>query len=228
MAQELNIAPAGDLALMIEFENEISPETNARVRAADFYLREESGWEGLLEIIPTYRSLLVYFDPGVWDYNRLKEELMALPDLIKKTEVPNPSTLEIPVVYGGEYGPDLEYVAEHNGISTEEVVEIHHSSSYLIYMLGFVPGFPYLGGMSEKIATPRLKSPRVAIPAGSIGIAGAQTGIYPLESPGGWQLIGRTPLKLFDPEKEDPFLPKPGHYLKFFPIEEKDFEKFRA
>ena len=153
---------------------------------------------------------------------------MALPDLIKKTEVPNPSTLEIPVVYGGEYGPDLEYVAEHNGISTEEVVEIHHSSSYLIYMLGFVPGFPYLGGMSEKIATPRLKSPRVAIPAGSIGIAGAQTGIYPLESPGGWQLIGRTPLKLFDPGKEDPFLPKPGHYLKFFPIEEKDFEKFRA
>lgn len=224
---EIQVVPAGDRALVVEFENEISPETNAKVRAADYFLREESGWEGLEELVPTYRSILINYDPERWDYFELKKELIKLPELVKEAEIPNPTTLEVPVVYGGEHGPDLDYVAEYNNLTPEEVVKIHHSSTYLIYMLGFVPGFTYLGGMSEKIATPRLKNPRSSIPEGSVGIAGSQTGVYPLESPGGWQLIGRTPMKFYDPNKEDPFLPKPGNYLRFFPIIEEEFVKYQ-
>jgi len=126
--------------------------------------------------------------------------------------------ITIPVSYGGEFGPDLEFVAKHNSITEDEVVAIHTSIPYLVYMLGFAPGFPYLGGMSERIATPRLASPRVKIPAGSVGIAGKQTGIYPLESPGGWQLIGRTPLTLFDPLAKNPFVFAAGDYLQFTAI----------
>ncbi len=223
---EINVVPAGDQALALEFENRIDPEINSKVRAADYYLTRESKLEGLLETVPTYRSLLVYYDPDVWNYVDLKEILLNIGEHLKDVAIPNPETLEIPVLYGGEYGPDIDYVAEHNNLTIEAVIEIHHSSTYLIYMLGFVPGFPYLGGMSSKIATPRLENPRTQIPAGSVGIAGSQTGIYPLESPGGWRLIGRTPLKLFDPSKEDPFLPKPGHYLKFYPISEHEFESY--
>ena len=133
--------------------------------------------------------------------------------------------VEIPVFYGGELGPDLDFVANYNQLSSEEVVKIHSSEEYLIYMIGFTPGFPYVGGMSEKIATPRLQTPRTKIPAGSVGIAANQTGIYPVESPGGWQLIGRTPLQLFDYRKENPFLLDAGHYLSFKPIDQSEFNK---
>jgi len=223
----IRVLPAGDQAAVLEFENRIDPDINSKVRAADYYLLHGSELEGLLETVPTYRSLLVYYDPGVWDFESLKSILLKIEEHLQEVAIPNPETLEIPVVYGGEYGPDIDYVAEHNNLSVEEVIEIHHSAAYLIYMLGFVPGFPYLGGMSQQIATPRLENPRTQIPAGSVGIAGSQTGIYPLESPGGWRLIGRTPLKLFDPAKDDPFLPKPGHYLKFYPISEQEFKSYR-
>ena len=132
--------------------------------------------------------------------------------------------VEIPTIYGGEYGPDIEFVAEHNNISIDEVIEIHSSRNYLIYMLGFTPGFPYLGGMSEKIETPRLKTPRTKIPAGTVGIAGKQTGIYPIDSPGGWQLIGRTPVKLYDPFADPPVLLNSGDYLRFVPIDETEYK----
>ncbi len=223
---EIKVVPAGDQAVMLEFENRIDPDINAMVRAADYYLNQEGKFDGLFETVPTYRSLLIYYDPEILNFDNLKEILLGIEEHLQKAAIPNPETLEIPVAYGGEYGPDLDHVASHNNISTEEVIEIHHAPTYLIYMLGFVPGFPYLGGMPQAIATPRLENPRTQIPAGSVGIAGSQTGIYPLDSPGGWQLIGRTPLKLFDPAKEDPFLPKPGHYLKFFPISEKEFKKY--
>ncbi|HHY76979.1 MAG TPA: 5-oxoprolinase subunit PxpB, partial [Clostridiales bacterium] len=132
--------------------------------------------------------------------------------------------VEIPTIYGGEYGPDIEFVAQHNNLTVDEVIEIHSSRNYLIYMLGFTPGFPYLGGMSEKIETPRLKTPRTKIPAGSVGIAGKQTGIYPIDSPGGWQLIGRTPVKLYDPLADPPVLLNAGDYVRFVPIDEKEYK----
>jgi len=135
---------------------------------------------------------------------------------------------EVPTIYGNEYGPDLEFVAKHNGLTPEEVVQIHAGTAYLIYMLGFMPGFVYLGGMSPKIATPRLETPRIKIPGGSVGIAGSQTGIYPAESPGGWQLIGRTPLKLFDPYRQPPALLQAGNYVTFVSITPQEFARIKG
>ena len=137
--------------------------------------------------------------------------------------------LEIPVLYGGEeMGPDLGFVAEHNHKTPDEVIRIHTSTEYLIYMLGFTPGFTYLGGMSEEIAAPRLAQPRVRIPAGSVGIAGSQTGVYPIDSPGGWQLIGRTPVRMYDPDRAVPILPKAGQYIKFYAIDQTEFDRIAA
>ena len=136
--------------------------------------------------------------------------------------------MEIPVLYGGEYGPDLNYVAEYNHLTPEEVVRIHTSAEYLIYMLGFTPGFSYMGGMDERIATPRLESPRVLIPAGSVGIAGKQTGIYPIDSPGGWQLIGRTPVKLYDAHRDNPILLDAGLHVKFIPVDKSEFQRIES
>ena len=130
---------------------------------------------------------------------------------------------EIPVCYGGEYGPDIQNIAEHAGLSQEEVIQIHSSRDYLIYMLGFLPGFTYLGGLDERLHTPRLANPRIRIPAGSVGIGGSQTGIYPLDSPGGWQLMGMTPVKTYDPSRETPILVEAGDYIRFVPVEEEEY-----
>jgi KipI family sensor histidine kinase inhibitor len=131
--------------------------------------------------------------------------------------------IEVPTVYGGEFGPDLAFVASHSRLSEAEVVQIHSGTDYLVYMMGFSPGFPYLGGMSPRIATPRLKTPRTAIPAGSVGIAQEQTGVYPVESPGGWQLIGRTPARLFDAGRQPPVLVEAGDSIRFVPIVPRQF-----
>ena len=136
-------------------------------------------------------------------------------------------TVEIPVCYGGDYGPDLEFVAQHNSLTEEKVVAIHSAADYLVYMIGFAPGFPYLGGMSEQIAAPRRESPRLQIPAGSVGIAGAQTGVYPIETPGGWQLIGRTPLELFRPTEDPPTRLRAGDIVRFRPITSEEFDRLR-
>jgi len=163
---------------------------------------------------------MVFFDPLAISRETLQENIAKYLNDLGTTSAASDTAriISIPVSYGGEFGPDLEFVAKHNSITEDEVVAIHTSMPYLVYMLGFAPGFPYLGGMSERIATPRLASPRVKIPAGSVGIAGKQTGIYPLESPGGWQLIGRTPLTLFDPLAENPFVFAAGDYLQFTAI----------
>jgi len=224
MSAEYKIA--GDRGIVVEFENEISEKVNSKVRNM-FLAIEKSNFKEIEEIIPTYRSLLVLYDPLEIDGMNLIKKLKTVEKNIKEIQIEKPKTIEIPVVYGGKFGPDLEFVAQHNNLTVEEVIKIHTERKYLIYMLGFTPGFPYLGGMSEKIATPRLENPRTKIPEGSVGIAGNQTGIYPIESPGGWRLIGRTPLKLFDPYGKHPFLLQAGDYLKFVSINEQLYHSIK-
>jgi KipI family sensor histidine kinase inhibitor len=218
---------AGDTSLTVEFGNEISEAINANIRAFNIALTQ-SGIPGIVETVPTYRSLMVYYDPEVIRYGPLVEKLKGVIGGLDQIRIPPSDVLEIPVLYGGEEGPDLDFVAEHSGKSREEVIRIHTSTEYLIYMLGFTPGFTYLGGMSDEIATPRLKTPRVKIPAGSVGIAGSQTGVYPIDSPGGWQLIGRTPVRMYDPGRTTPILPEAGQYIKFYAIDKAEYDRIAA
>lgn len=218
--------PGGDRALFIEFGDTIDPELNRRVRRLMLTIQEAKLPE-LVEMVPAYRSLLVYYDPRRISPEKLRAKLEILAKKTEAGEFPEPKVTEIPTAYGGEYGRDLEFVAEHNGLSPEEVIRLHAGKAYLIYMLGFIPGFAYLGGVSLRITTPRLPTPRVKIPAGSVGIAGNQTGIYPVESPGGWRLIGRTPIELFNPEKEPPALLQMGNYVKFVQITAQEFDRTR-
>ena len=221
---EVRFLLTGDTSLCVEFGNEISTDINKQIRAFNIALAN-SNIPGIVETVPTYRSLMIHYDPGVILYAPLVKKLKGLLGQLDSIEIPPSPVLEIPVLYGGEEGPDLEFVAKHNGKTPEEVIKIHTSTEYLIYMLGFTPGFTYLGGMSDEIATPRLKTPRVKIPAGSVGIAGTQTGVYPIDSPGGWQLIGRTPLCLFDRDGENKFLLKAGQRVRFVPIDEAEFRR---
>ena len=217
----------GDTSLCAEFGNEISEKINTEIRAFNILLNK-SGIRGIVETVPTYRSLMIHYDPEIISYRALMSRLKGLTKQLDSAELPPSEVLEIPVLYGGEMGPDLDFVAEHAGISKEEVVKIHTSVPYLIYMLGFTPGFTYLGGMSDKIETPRLKQPLVKIPAGSVGIAGKQTGVYPIDSPGGWQLIGRTPVRMYDPDRETPILPQAGQYIQFVSIDQAEFDRIAA
>ena len=219
---------AGDSSICAEFGNEISKEINAQIRAFNILLKE-SGIAGIVETIPTYRSLLIQYDPGVISYKSLEGKLKKLLARLDSVEIPPSEVLEVPVLYGGEeMGPDLKFVAENAKMSEEEVIKLHSEPEYLIYMLGFTPGFTYLGGLNDAIETPRLKTPRVKIPAGSVGIAGKQTCVYPIDSPGGWQLIGRTPLKMYDADREKPILPEAGQYIKFVPIDRAEFDRIAA
>lgn len=215
---------AGDKGLLVEFGAAIDPEINRKVRHI-FLSLERMPISGVTEVIPTYRSLLISYDPFQIGVERLKQEILDREDKLDQWEIPPPETVEIPVAYGDDFGPDLEFVAEYNKLTPEEVVEIHTSGTYLIYMLGFTPGFPFLGGLSEKIFTPRRETPRMVVPAGSVGIAKNQTGIYPIDSPGGWQLIGKTPIRLYDPTGVPPILLKAGNYLKFKRISNKEFRE---
>ena len=208
---------AGDRALVIEFGNEISEETNSKVRSMMIAVEREN-IEGIKEVTPTYRSLMVHYDPLKLSYSCLLEQMKSLEIKLGNISIPLPEIVEIPTFYGGDLGPDIENVAVHNSLSVKDVIAIHSSKEYLIYMLGFTPGFPYLGGMDERIATPRLGTPRTKINKGSVGIAGSQTGIYPTDSPGGWQIIGKTPVNLYDANRESPILLDQGCYIKFVPV----------
>lgn len=212
----------GDRGLLVEFGAAIDPEINQKVRQV-FLSLEKMPIQGVTEVIPTYRSILITYDPFKTDSQRLKIEVLDRENKVDKLEIPPPATFEIQVAYGDEFGPDLEFVAQHNKLTPEEVIQIHTSGTYLIYMIGFTPGFPFLGGLSQRIFTPRLENPRQLVPAGSVGIANNQTGIYPIDSPGGWQLIGKTPMKLYDPVGSPPILLKAGNYLKFKRISRNEF-----
>ena len=219
--------PAGDSAIAVEFGREIDLNINNQVAAMRTVIEaaiDEGKLKGIVELVPTYGSLLVVYDQLAVGYAGLIEQLKILAEGLEGVEIPDREVVEIPVVYGGEYGPDLGIVAQLNSLSEDEVIKRHSETEYPIYMLGFVAGFPYLGGMDKSIAAPRKQTPRLKIPAGSVGIAGQQTGIYSVESPGGWQIIGRTPLKLYDADREKPILLRAGQGIRFKPITEAEYE----
>ena len=219
----------GDCAVTLQIGNEISEQVNREVVNALAAIRR-ADISGVCELVPTYTSICIHYDPAVLSYEALRNALkLVKADPVEEKSDQEERVVEIPVCYGGEYGPDLEFVAEHNGLTAEEVVRRHSNGQYLVYMLGFLPGFAYMGGMDKTIACPRLISPRTKIPAGSVGIAGAQTGIYPLSSPGGWQLIGRTPLKMFVIDGEQTtFALSAGDRVRFVPITEEVFREMEA
>lgn len=204
----------GETGLLVEYGAEIDLSISRKVQAVRHALFEDIPI-GVVEIIPAYCSLLIVYDPLTIGDEELKRSVCEVGGRLSRIKMPEPETVEVPVCYGGRFGPDLAHVASHNGLSEEEVIELHTAPRYPVYMLGFTPGFPFLGGLSEKLYTPRLDSPRTSVAAGSVGIANNQTGIYPIQSPGGWQLIGCTPLKLFDPDRKEPFLLKAGNFLQF-------------
>ena len=218
----MKITPLGDDCALLSFGNEVSTVLNARVRAIADSISADP-FRGFIETVPAYSSLAVFYDPfSVPLMDDRKGPFESVKTIIERaakdlsSEAPAPGReVEIPVAFGGDSGPDLDFVAEHNGISIDEAVKIFTSGVYLVYFLGFLPGFAYMGELDISIQTPRKETPRTMVPAGSIGIAGNQTGIYPLDSPGGWQIIGRTDLTLFDPEAEPPALLAPGDRVTF-------------
>jgi inhibitor of KinA len=179
----------------------------------------------VIEWVPSYTAVTVLYHPAEVTYQRLVQSLERLAEQLDEEPLPQPRIISLPVCYGGEYGPDLEALAELCGKTPEEVIRIHSTAEYVVYMMGFAPGFPYLGGLPNEIAAPRLATPRSLVPAGSVGIAGEQTGVYPIATPGGWRIIGRTPIPLYDPTRNPPVLLKAGDRLRFRPINQTEYLK---
>lgn len=227
MEQVNQIVPLGDGALLIQLGNQIDDSLNSRVFQLYTQLRRLGSF--VLDVVPAYSSLAVYYDvialhtPGKTAFEAMEEKLQPL----LSSEIINSEiggrTHRIPVCYEPAFAPDLGELAGARGLTEEEVVRLHTGATYHVYMIGFLPGFPYMGRVDSRIATPRRSSPRTNIAAGSVGIAGEQTGIYPLPSPGGWNIIGKTPLRLFDQQKPEPVLLQPGDSVQFYSITEDEF-----
>lgn len=213
----------GDTGALVQLGDGINRETNLRVHCLVDVI-ESSAFPGLIEVIPAYNSLLVNYNPAICSYDSVVRFIESVESGLESGIPRKPRLVEIPVLYDEEFGPDLEYVARLNSLSVNEVVDIHTSGEYLVYMLGFTPGFAFLGGMSDRIRAPRLDTPREKVKAGSVGIAGSQTGIYPIESAGGWRLIGRTPTVVFKPDRADPFLYRAGDLVRFRPVTRSEFD----
>ncbi|QHT67257.1 5-oxoprolinase subunit PxpB [Rhodocytophaga rosea] len=229
-----HVYPLGDAAIVVEFGTAISEDVHKKVRAFAAYL-EKNRFPGMIEYVPAFTTVTLFYDPwmvsklGKLDaYQEIVHTIQQIENKVEEIELPEARLVEIPVYYGDEFGPDLAFVAEHAHLTIPEIIDIHSGAEYLVYMIGFAPGFPYLGGMDTRIAAPRRSSPRRVIPAGSVGIAGNQTGIYPLETPGGWQLIGRTLVSLFDPQRQPPVLLQAGDKVRFVPISKAEYAAYKS
>lgn len=218
------IKPCGDTALMIQFEQKIDPAILREVRQMTEKI-QNAQLKGIIDLIPSYAALLVKFDPAVFSYEMLKQKIEVLAGKEDRKTASAVRYIDIPVLYGKPFPEDLDHVAKHAGCSIDEVIRIHTGNEYPVYMMGFLPGFPYLGNLDDRLHTPRRKEPRISIPAGSVGIGGAQTGIYPLTSPGGWHILGLTPVKLYDPDAEDPVLLRSGDVIRFRAVSEEEFRE---
>jgi inhibitor of KinA len=237
--ESITMMPLGEAGITVSFGKTIAPDIHQQVKAFANYL-EQHPFLGMVEYITSFCSVTVYYDPlqvrsiahnqtggaGSLSYQivaGILQEMFAMVNLNAENKT---NLVRIPVCYGGEFGQDLEYVASYHKLSIQNVIDIHMSGRYLVYMIGFAPGFPYVGGMSSQIATPRRSSPRLSIPKGSVGIAGMQTGVYPIETPGGWQLIGRTPLALFQPDSKIPSLLQAGDIIEFYSITYEEYQVY--
>lgn len=219
---------------MITLGDSISEATHRRVRAVSARLAARPP-TGVVDVVPAFASVAVHFDLATMrfdgatsPYGQLTDALRQLLADVTDDALPAPRVVDVPVCYGGDFGPDLENLATQHAMNVDDVVHIHTSGDYLVYMVGFMPGFAYLGGLSDEIATPRRSSPRTAVPAGTVGIGGQQTGVYPLESPGGWNLIGRTPLRIFDIARAEPTLLATGDRVRFRSISLEEFHEQSA
>lgn len=227
MYSEPKFLPAGDLAVSVEFGDEISREVNTRVRALE-YLIQQKAISGVQETVPTFRSLLVYYDPLVVGWDDLVAKLSELIPQARPEALPPSRLVEIPCCYGGDLGFDLESAAQRLGLSPESLVSLHSGAEYLVYFIGFTPGLPYMIGMPDRLTIPRLTTPRTKTPAGSVGIGGAQCCIYSVESPGGFWVLGRTPLRLYDPSQAEPILLRPGDRVRFRAVDRIEFDAIAA
>ena len=216
----------GDRAILVELGDGISPRINQQVRALYAGITAQR-INGIKDIVPSYRSLMVVYDPLVILLDSLESQINEIWNNLDDARQPEPRTVEIPVVYGDKYGPDLEWVANYHKKTPQDVIRLHTQSVYQVYMIGFMPGYPYMGEVPDALVTPRRKTPRTRVPRGSVGIAQKQTGIYPVASPGGWQIIGRTPLPLFDPQGQPPCFLDMGDRVKFVVITEQELLKWR-
>jgi len=214
MPSNPKIAPLGDSSILVQFGDEIELAVNQRVHALS-NLVEKMPIQGIVETVPAYATLLVQYDPFVISFTQVRDFLREKISQVEETAYRKHRQVEVPVRYGGEYGIDLEAIARQLHLQVEDVIRIHTKKTYTVFMMGFMPGFPYMGKLDDALVMPRLEMPRTRVSAGTVAIAGSQTGIYPIASPGGWQLIGWTPLKLFDPHSKTPFLFSPGDEVKF-------------
>jgi inhibitor of KinA len=224
---EPRLLPCGDMAVSVELGDEISREVNARVLALE-YLIQQKAVPGVTETVPTFRSLLVYYHPFAVGYEELAATLRALTLEARPDVLPPARTVEMPCCYGGELGFELEAAAAKLGLSPEELVRLHARSDYYVYFVGFTPGLPYMTGMPDRLAIPRLETPRTKTPPGSVAIGGAQCCIYSVESPGGFWVLGRTPLRLYDPGAPDPILLRAGDHVRFCVIDRTEFDAIAA
>ena len=223
----MRFLPAGDLALSVELGEEISAEVNTRVRALE-YLVDQKALPGVVETVPSYRSLLVYYDPSVVGYDALCAQLATLAEQATTTAMPPAREVELPCCYEGQLGTDLEAAAARLGLSVDDLVRLHAGAEYLVYFIGFTPGLPYMTGAPERLTIPRLDTPRVKVPAGSVAIGGSQCCIYSVESPGGFWLLGRTPVRLYDPAAAEPIVLRPGDRVRFRRIDRREFDDVAA
>ena len=234
---EPRLTPLGDRALIVELARRIGDEAPSRIHQVCSWL-SDARLPGVTELVPAATTVTVFYDPVAlkksgapkhnltgWLSSRLAERLALLPEA---TALPPARSIEIPVCYGGDFGPDLESIATRANRAPEEVVALHSEAEYVVLQLGFAPGFPYLQGLPEALSFPRRETPRTRVPAGSVAIANGQSCVYPAEIPGGWHVLGRTPLRLFQPDRESPTLLQPGDRVKFRPISPEEFERWEA